>query len=118
MKLKTLQPLWIVLIFVLAACAGAPTPTSTPAPPPTSTPSESENEAETVIALETETESETAPATGLSTFVIVPEESRASYVVSEEFFEDALAKLGIEAGNVEVVRLRGEASVDHPPSRN
>jgi polyisoprenoid-binding protein YceI len=41
--------------------------------------------------------------TGLSTFVIVPEESQASYIVSEEFFEGALAKLGIEAGNVEVV---------------
>ncbi len=43
-----------------------------------------------------------AAVTGQRTFVIVPEESRAVYQVSEEFFAGALAKLGIEAGNNDV----------------
>ncbi len=40
---------------------------------------------------------------GMRTFVLVPEESRASYLVDEEFFEEALSKLGIEAGEKDVV---------------
>ncbi len=116
MKSKSLQPLWVLVIFVLAACAGAPPPTSTPASVPTSSSSERGNEAETVGAPETETDSQTAPATGLRTFVIVPEGSRAAYRVSEEFFEGALAKLGIEAGNVEVVgstqKIEGQLELD------
>ena len=43
------------------------------------------------------------PAAGLHTFVIVPEQSKASYHASEEFFPDALARLGIEAGKTEAV---------------
>jgi polyisoprenoid-binding protein YceI len=39
----------------------------------------------------------------LRTFVIVPAESRASYLVNEEFFGGALAKLGIPAGLANVV---------------
>ena len=42
-------------------------------------------------------------AGGMRTFVIVPEESSASYLADEEFFEDALAKLGINAGKADVV---------------
>jgi polyisoprenoid-binding protein YceI len=37
------------------------------------------------------------------TFVVVPAESQASYVVDEEFLVDALNKLGIAAGSVVVV---------------
>ena len=104
MKLKSLQPLWVLLLILgLVGCADAPSPTPTPAPLPTPSPVQIENQEETVGAGEGMTDSETEPMTGLSTFVIVPEESRASYFVSEEFFEGALAKLGIEAGNVEVV---------------
>jgi polyisoprenoid-binding protein YceI len=44
-----------------------------------------------------------AAAAGMRTFVIVPEASSASYLVDEEFFEDALAKLGINAGLADVV---------------
>ena len=39
---------------------------------------------------------------GMRTFVIVPEESRASYLANEEFFEDALSKYGISAGKNDV----------------
>jgi polyisoprenoid-binding protein YceI len=46
----------------------------------------------------------TAPlAPGAQTFVIVPEQSRASYHASEEFFPSALARLGIQAGKAEAV---------------
>jgi polyisoprenoid-binding protein YceI len=42
------------------------------------------------------------PAEGVRTFVIVPDQSEALYLVDEEFLEDALSKLGINAGNVVV----------------
>ena len=53
-KLKYLQPLWVLVIFVLAACAGAPPPTPTPVPPtstplPTPTPAESGNSGGSLI---------------------------------------------------------------------
>jgi polyisoprenoid-binding protein YceI len=41
--------------------------------------------------------------TGLHTYTIVPSASSAAYLVDEEFFAGALAKLGIEAGLVDVV---------------
>ena len=40
---------------------------------------------------------------GLQTFVIVPAESKASYVADEEFFAGALKRLGINAGKRKVV---------------
>lgn len=55
-------------------------------------------------------------AGGIRTFVIVPEESSASYLVDEEFLEDALGKLGINAGAVDVVgtteNVEGQIQVD------
>ena len=60
------------------ATAAAPTPTNAPAPaaPAPST-----------------------AAAGMRTFVIVPEESSASYLMDEEFFAAALSKYNISAGN-------------------
>ncbi len=43
-----------------------------------------------------------AAATGGQTFVVVPGESTASYIVNEEFLAGALSKLGIEAGKTVV----------------
>ena len=40
---------------------------------------------------------------GLHTYLIIPEESTASYLVDEEFFDGALAKFGIQAGLADVV---------------
>lgn len=84
---KTLVLVWIAV--TLAACGGpaAPAPlavTPTPAPTPTSA-------------------ATGAPVGGLRTFVIVPAESKASYLADEEFFADALAKYGIAAGEADVV---------------
>jgi polyisoprenoid-binding protein YceI len=44
-----------------------------------------------------------AAVSGQRTFVIVPEESKASYIATEEFFADALTKFGIKAGFAEAV---------------
>jgi polyisoprenoid-binding protein YceI len=43
-----------------------------------------------------------APA-GFRTFTIAPAESKASYIVDEEFFADALSKYNIAAGKVQTV---------------
>lgn len=92
MKTKQVLFLSVILLLtvVLAACGGAEEATATTTPP-TTAPEPAE-----------ETVSEAAPA-GVRMFVVVPEESQASYVVDEEFFADALDKLGIEAGNNVVV---------------
>ncbi len=102
MKLKSLQPLWVLVIFVLAACGSTPTPTPVPPTPtalPTPIPAESGNGDEGAG----ESGSEAAATGDQRTFVIVPEESRASYIVDEEFFEGALTKYGINVGLVDTV---------------
>lgn len=79
--------LLMLAMIALAAC-GADAPTAAaplaPTPEPTASP--------------------VPPApTGMQTYVIVPEQSKASYVAAEEFFAGALAELGIGAGAVETV---------------
>ena len=63
------------------------------------------------------TTAETVPATppvaGIQTFVIVPAESKASYHASEEFFPAALAKLGIDAGDIDDLRIGGGEPIAH-----
>lgn len=86
LHLRLLSFCWLIFVFALVACseetaATPPPPTSTPLPAPES----ASNEAE------------------IRTFVIVPEESTASYLVDEEFLGGALDKLGISAGEVDVV---------------
>jgi polyisoprenoid-binding protein YceI len=89
MKMKQTLMLVVVLLLtgLLAACGGGAEPTAVP-------PTAPEPAAESV--------SEAAP-TGVRTFVVVPEESQASYIVDEEFLSEALSKLGIEAGKTVVV---------------
>ncbi len=93
----------IALLFVVLALAACANPPAAPAAP---APAQSAPVAE---AAPTEAPAEEAPGaagqpvSGVRTFVIVPSESRASYLVDEEFFGGALAKLGIPAGLVDVV---------------
>lgn len=47
---------------------------------------------------------------GLRTFVIIPSESMASYIADEEFFADALAKYGINAGRQDTIGSTQEIS--------
>lgn len=90
--MKTKQILMLVVVFLmtilLVACGGGAEPTAVPA---TTAPEPAE-----------ETVSEAAPA-GVRTFVVVPGESEASFIMDEEFFAQALSKLGIEAGKTVVV---------------
>jgi polyisoprenoid-binding protein YceI len=82
----------LLLVLVLGACGGAaetPTPTSTPAAPAVETPTTGANVG--------------AAITGLRTFVVVPAESKASYLVDEEFFGGAFEKYGIAAGAADVI---------------
>lgn len=84
----------LVLVMLLAACGGQPAATEAPAAeaPATTAPAESATEA-----------ASGAPVSGQRTFVIDPAASQASYLVDEEFFAGALAKLGIAAGLADVI---------------
>lgn len=68
-------------VCFLAACAGASAPAATP-----------------TTAAAPAAQPQQPVAEGARRFVVVPAESSAAYVVDEEFFAGALAKLGIEAG--------------------
>ncbi|HXF63076.1 MAG TPA: YceI family protein [Caldilineaceae bacterium] len=97
------------LVAGLVACAGPAAPVTQPqdetaAEEPTATPVAAAAEAQPAAesgegeaAAGESSEGESA-LSGLRTFVIVPEESRASYIVDEEFFGGALAKYGIPSG--------------------
>lgn len=75
--------LLLLAALLLAACGGAATPAVAPTAPPPAT---------------------TGPAPeGFRTFAIVPTESKASYIVDEEFFADALSKYNITAGQVKTI---------------
>lgn len=89
MKTKQIFILVAVLLLtvLLVACGGGAEATAVP----TTAPEPAE-----------ESVNEVAPA-GVRTFVVVPEESQASYIVDEEFLSEALSKLGIEAGKKVVV---------------
>lgn len=106
----------ILLFALLTACGpGAstePPAAATTAAEPTEAPASTEStEAVTETAATESTEAETSTTeaagdsaatgelpTGLHTYVIVPEESSASYQVDEEFFGLALGKYGIPEG--------------------
>ena len=84
-KQTHLLALLLLAALLLAACGGAVAPA--PVAAPTTAPSEP-----------------VAPAPeGFRTFTIVPAESKASYIVEEEFFPDALSKYGIAVGKGQTV---------------
>ena len=89
MMVRSKHTYWLIslalIAAVLAGCTGAATPA--PAPAPTVAPAAT---------------AAPAPA-GFRTFTIVPAESKASYIVDEEFFADAREKYNIEAGQVKTV---------------
>jgi polyisoprenoid-binding protein YceI len=84
-----------VVIVLLSACGGgdAPSTSATSSEPATTT---APTVAQAPVA-------QSAAVSGLRTFVIVPEQSKATYLIDEEFLGGALAKLGIDAGKVDVV---------------
>ncbi|MBU6348916.1 MAG: YceI family protein [Chloroflexi bacterium] len=82
------------LSTLLVACAGQSAAPAAEAPAA---------EAPAAEAPAAEAPAAEAPATGMRTFVVVPAESSAAYLVDEEFLGGALDKLGIPAGLVDVV---------------
>jgi polyisoprenoid-binding protein YceI len=98
--------LWLLGTLLLAACSGSAAPIARPIPveEPMETPLPSEEPGATATAPPT-TEADTADSgmSGVHTYVIVSEESKASYVVDEQFFEDALGKYGIQAGLTDTI---------------
>lgn len=95
-------------MIMLAACgpspaAAPPASEATVAPQPTEAPAAQEAEAPTEQANAEESTDGGALPTGLRTYVIVPEESSASYIADEEFFGLALGKYGIPEGLVDTV---------------
>jgi len=100
--MHTKRPIYVLTIILLllislAACGGSEA-TSSPVPA-TKEMVEPEPQAATVMAEDTAQNA----ASDMRIFVIVPAESKASYLADEEFFENALSKYGIEAGNNDVV---------------
>ena len=92
-------PLALLAALVLAACGGSQeAPAAATAAAPTAA-TVAATEAAPASAAETATEAAAGPVSGQRTFVIVPEQSKASYIVDESFFGGALAKYGIAAGN-------------------
>jgi polyisoprenoid-binding protein YceI len=87
------------LTLLLAACGGNGSPNKDEPNEPAAAEVEAEAPAEPAEAAEQAEPS----AASMQTFVIIPAESRASYIVDEEFLQDALSKLGIEAGQKDVI---------------
>jgi polyisoprenoid-binding protein YceI len=103
----TQKPVYLVLfltLFLAAACGGVSTPIATPIPveePPVAPTAVEEPSATSTPVSEASGGDEAA--SGQRTYVIVPGESKASYVVDEEFFADALSKYGIQAGLTDTI---------------
>jgi polyisoprenoid-binding protein YceI len=83
--------------LMLAAC-GPSAPAAEPAAAPAATPTTAPVAATEAPAADAPAATDEALPTGVHTYVIVPEETTASYNVDEEFFGGALGKYGIPAG--------------------
>lgn len=105
MKRKLLTALLIATlsIGILSGCGSStpePTATAEPAAPPSTDAASDGSSTDTLATIDD----------GSRWFEILTEESMASYIVQEEFFSGALAKLGIEAGNQEITGSTQEIS--------
>lgn len=81
----------LILLGLLAACGETAV---SPTPPPAEEPAAAQEDAAAPSG---------AAATGNHIYNVNSDASQASYIVNEEFFSEALTKLGIEAGKTVVV---------------
>lgn len=89
---RQLNQLWIIgLCLGLLVGCGTAEPAAVPEPTATE-----------ITESDTASNAAEPVAEGVRRFVVVTEESTASYIVSEEFFAGALEKLGIDAGIQEI----------------
>ncbi|MCB9433480.1 MAG: YceI family protein [Ardenticatenaceae bacterium] len=102
------------VLAVLVACTGGGAPAE-PTAAPVQAPAEEASQPETTAA-ETAVLPIGSGTDEVRTFVIDPTQSKASFLVDEEFFAGAFAKLGIEAGLADVVgstqEVAGELSLN------
>lgn len=140
-RLIQLLALALVIMLVAVACAPATQPASEPAAqpaaataptaapaapneaPPAAAPTEAPPAAPPAAA-PTEAATAEPPAinpveivpSGTRTFVIVPQESEAAYIVDEEFLAGAASRLGIQAGKVKTTgatsQVNGSLALD------
>lgn len=82
--------------ILLAACAGSPSAAPTVVVEATATTA-------APAAADNQSDANSQSLSGQHTYVIVPAESKATYLASEEFFAGAFAKYGIKAGLGDVV---------------
>ncbi len=87
MSMKSLR--WMIAFGIFLGLVGCAQPPAPSTALPTEQPAESN-------------EMPPLPSGNYRTFVVVPQESRAAYIVDEEFFSAALNKLGIQPGKVKV----------------
>ena len=104
-----LSSLMLIAVLALTGCSGGAAATATP---PTPVP-----EATVAPPAESATAAVSdAPVTGMRTFVIDTAASSAAYLADETFFGGALEKLGIAAGEADVVgvtrSLEGQLQLD------
>ncbi len=102
--------LLLVIVLLLAACAAAP------AAPPAATPVTASEPAAPPASEPTAPPASEPAGAGLRTFAIVPGDSRAAYIVDEEFFADALSKYNIAAGKTKTTgstqEIAGQLQLD------
>lgn len=108
----------VISILILTACPSGDSVEPAAAPPaePTAAPAQEAAAEPAATPAPAAQEANADAEAGPRTFVIVSEESSASYIVREEFFSGALAKYGINVGNYEVVGttpgVAGEMQLD------
>ena len=121
-KKLTLFLMGVALMMLLAACGTADEQEAEPAPVAnedngaTVEVEEVEVEEKTAVTEPEADDTEEAATDGTRTFTIVPEESEASYAVGEEFFSEAVSRLGVVIGLTETVgstnEVEGEFELD------
>ncbi|MEZ4512361.1 MAG: YceI family protein [Chloroflexota bacterium] len=98
--IRLLMSTFVLVVLVACTSAGAP---AEPTAVPSQAPAEEASQPETTNAAETAVLPIGGGPDVVRTFVIDPAQSKASFLVDEEFFAGAFAKLGIEAGLADVV---------------
>lgn len=98
MRIKLLS---LVILLLLSGCAGRNSAEAD------STKTETSERSTADVVVELGAGSGEA-VSGEHTYIIVPNQSTASYIVHEEFFSGALEKLGIEVGKQDIVGSTGQ----------
>ncbi len=107
-KIVSLGMLFVAGLLLFAACGGQETA-------PVVEPVANTETVETAVD-EPAAEPESSSSSSVRTFTIVPDQSEASYAAEEEFFNDAVAQLGVQLGLANPIgstqEIEGELQLD------